>query len=145
MPSDTQSAPVDILDLLLSAPPAAEAAVPSELDRLIRRAVAQRPATRLAPPPPAPDAPRAGLARKGPKTQGKIKTTQYLTPDTRDRLSRVRDSLTEAAHAQGGRRRGRVSKSRIVETALRQALADFETRGPASRLARALKTATDEA
>jgi hypothetical protein len=152
MRSETQPEPVDILDILLSAPDPAEEAGQTALDRLIRRAAGRGQSARETPSPdtpaaaPAPAAPtrrpaRATTARK----KEKIKTTQYLGSETHDRLARVRDVLAAGAHSRRSKIHGRVSKSRIVETALRQALDEFETKGRDSRLARALETVTDEA
>jgi hypothetical protein len=143
MRSDSQSAPVDILDILLTAPAEEVDADQIALDRLIRRAVGPRPPARQAVEPAAPtvrapipvrEAPRPAKPRK----RRKIKTTQYLGVDVHARLSRVRDALAAGTRSGQGRRLGRMSKSRIVETALRQVLGEFETKGQDSRLYRAL-------
>ena len=70
-------------------------------------------------------------------THDRIKTTQYFEPETYARLDKVKARL-----AASGRRKdfGRISKSRIVEAALRRALEDFESQGGDSRLCRDLET-----
>lgn len=132
MRSDAPAAPLDILDVLLSAP--AEPALPGQeaLARLIRRAAA--PAPRPSPvATPAPARPAAAPPAKA-RPRGRVKTTQYLEADTHVRLALAREALAglSAVH-------GRVSKSRVVETALRHALEEFEAKGPRSRLARDLQ------
>ena len=134
--------PVDILDLLLAAPNSEPVPGQEALTRLIRRAVTKdqpRPTAKaaVAParrpvlvPPPAPARPH------------KVKTTHYLDGAVHARLGALREHLAEAPHAKS---HGRISKSRIVETALRQALDDYEAQGPQSRLAQALETSPDEA
>ena len=133
--------PVDILDLLLAAPASAPVPGQEALTRLIRRAAAKepvRPAAKAGVTPsrrPAPVAP-------APARPHKVKTTHYLDGAVHARLGPVRDHLAEASSVAS---HGRISKSRIVETALRQALDDYEAHGPQSRLAQALETSPDEA
>jgi len=126
--------PVDILDLLLAAPNSEPVPGQEALTRLIRRAAtkaAVAPARRpVLLPPPASARPH------------KVKTTHYLDGAVHARLGALREHLAEAPHAKS---HGRLSKSRIVETALRQALDDYEAHGPQSRLAQALETSPDEA
>lgn len=149
MAAESASAPVDILDILLAAPPETDLPECTELDRLLRRCAAPQ----AAPPPVAsPPSAAPGPVRLEPERTGggarkktKIKTTQYLAPDTNARLSRVRDALAASHPAGQTGRPGRVSKSRIVDAALRQALEEFEAKGPDSRLARALEPAADTA
>jgi hypothetical protein len=133
--------PVDILDVLLAAP--ADKPVPGQeaLVRLIRRAAAKehpRPAAKAAATPTV----QADRTAPPPRRQTKVKTTHYLDTAIHTRLGAIRDRLDGAP---GAKKHGRVSKSRIVETALRQALDDFEAHGRDSRLGRALETALDEA
>lgn len=142
MRSDMPSEPFDLLDLLLTAPPVTADAGQAALQRLLRQAAAPAPAGREAPrkPQAAPQPPaRARKARQ----QTKIKTTQYLDPAIHRRLSEVRDTLDAERRRRSGPKSGRLSKSRIMETALRQALEDFSAQGAHSRLARALQTAPD--
>lgn len=132
--------PVDILDILLAAPADTPAPGQEALVRLIRRAAAKdnpRSAAKAAPTPV-----RKDRASPAPRRPRKVKTTQYLDTAVHARLSAAKDSLDTAP---GVKERGRVSKSRIVETALRQALDDFEAHGRDSRLGRSLQTALDEA
>lgn len=136
------AAPIDILDALLSIPDDAPLPVQEALSRLFRQpavpaaspaASAARPGAKTsAGPAPGP---------KAPVRPGKIKTTQYLDADTHARLGRVRDALAGVSRKNG---LGRVSKSRIVDAALRQALEAFETSGHDSWLGHALETARNE-
>jgi hypothetical protein len=140
----------DVLDDLLS--DHEETAVPGldGLDRLLKAVAAparregppapqaasaqpalktERPAPRLAVlPASAPQAPRAP----------RRKTTQYLLEDIFARLEQAREVL-EGFSAGGSRR---ISKSGIVNAALSLTLAELETRGEHSRLARTVLRGT---
>ena len=123
------AAPIDILDDLLSAPPSGPIPEQLALARVIRRAVSTAPAPAQRPRPVRTIASPA-------VTHDRIKTTQYFDPETYARLDKVKARL-----ATSGRRKdfGRISKSRIVEAALRHALEDFESLGGDSRLCRDLE------
>ncbi|WP_300154286.1 hypothetical protein [Solidesulfovibrio sp.] len=132
MGTDAEAATVDILEALLSAPPAESPAAseafpdPSCLARLLRPAPAPRPAKpRLVPASAAPAPPPAARAR------AKRKATHYFEETVAARLDAARDALT-------GRGPGRVTKSGIVEAALALALDAYEAEGQDSPLCRRL-------
>jgi len=133
--------PVDILDLLLAAPACEPVAGQEALTRLIRRAAAKEPVRPAAKAGLTPSR-RTASVSPPPARPHKIKTTQYLDGAVHTRLGALRDHLAETSSVTS---RGRISKSHIVETALRQALDDYEAHGRESRLAQALETSPDKA
>jgi|GEM_PF-3955087 len=132
MPADSPAAPADILDDLLSPPVNATFPEQAALARLIRAAA---PVSRA--PAAMPPAARAKRAPAAPVRQEKVKTSQYFTAETHARLARAKKRLVRAERHKG---LGRISQSRIVETAVRRALEEFEADGLASRLGRDLET-----
>lgn len=145
MPADSPAAPVDILDELLSPPAHGRCPEQEALQCLLRVAV-PLPAAPTVPPalregPSAPRAvPASARTRRAKATapgHAKIKTSQYFTPETHARLDRAKRRLVRAERHKGV---GRISQSRIVETAVRRALEEFEALGTESRLCRDLET-----
>ena len=144
MPADANAATVDILEALLTTPPAAPPegaeAFPNQaaLARLVRRIPGPAPARKPEPPrarrpamaamamPEAvPAAPRVAAART------KRKATHYLSEDAAARLDAAQARLRAAE-------KGRVTKSGLVEAALELALDAFEAEGERSPLCRRL-------
>ncbi len=161
MRSDPPAAPVDILDALLSDPdgcntadcPDFAGAFPGQeaLARLIRRAAAPAPTPlrsvprpQAAPPKAAPAAaPEARETAPNRRIMTRKRATHYLDAATHERLGRAKDALSRLAqdHAAWGR----VSRSRIVEAALRDLLGEFEAKGQNSRLCRSLEKTAPKA
>lgn len=62
---------------------------------------------------------------------GKKKSTHYLSGEIFDDLDEARDKINELVHP---RLKSKISKSRIVDQALRMILKDFEEKGEKSHL-----------
>ena len=115
----------DIMDDLLKGSPEDATSEASSLAKLIHRAGE----TATAKPP-------AGSAadpdqKKAPGGDGKKKSTHYLSGEIFDDLDEARDKINELVHP---RLKSKISKSRIVDQALRMILKDFEEKGEKSHL-----------
>ncbi|MDG4475257.1 hypothetical protein [Thiovibrio frasassiensis] len=69
--------------------------------------------------------------KKAPGPDSKKKSTHYLSEEIFEDLDDARDKINELVHQ---RLKSRVSKSRIVNQALRMILKDFEEKGEKSHL-----------
>jgi hypothetical protein len=137
MGTDAKAATVDILEALLSGPPAEPPAAseafpdPSPLARLLRRVPGPAPVPRPARSRTAPLAAIAPAVPPAAKPRAKRKATHYFEETVAARLDATRDALA-------GSRPGRVTKSGIVEAALALALDAYEAEGEDSPLCRRL-------
>ena len=115
----------DIMDDLLKG--ASEEAGPegSSLAKLIHRAGETASAKQPAGSPSCPD------PKKSPGSDSKKKSTHYLSEEIFADLDDARDKINELVHQ---RLKSRVSKSRIVDQALRMILREFEEKGEKSHL-----------
>jgi len=80
---------------------------------------------------PAGNSPRPPDQKKNPDGDGKKKSTHYLSEEIFADLDDARDKINELVHQ---RLKSRISKSRIVDQALRMILKDFEEKGEKSHL-----------
>lgn len=70
-------------------------------------------------------------AKKAPGSESKKKSTHYISEEIFEDLDDARDKINELVHP---RLKSRISKSRIVDQALRMILKDFEEKGEKSHL-----------
>ncbi|MHB1013843.1 MAG: hypothetical protein ACYC2W_01000 [Desulfurivibrionaceae bacterium] len=115
----------DIMDDLLKGSSEDAAHGASSLARLIHRTVDTTPAKHHADNASGPD------PQKTPASDSKKKSTHYLSGEIFADLDEARDKINELVHQ---RLKSRVSKSRIVDQALRMILKDFEEKGEKSHL-----------
>ena len=115
----------DIMDALLKGASEDAAQEASSLAKLIHRASEtandKHPAKSSSCPDP----------KNPPVGDSKKKSTHYLSEEIFDDLDDARDKINELVHK---RLKSRVSKSRIVDQALRMILKDFEEKGEKSHL-----------
>jgi hypothetical protein len=69
--------------------------------------------------------------KKTPGSESKKKSTHYISEEIFEDLDDARDKINELVHP---RLKSRISKSRIVDQALRMILKDFEEKGEKSHL-----------
>lgn len=70
-------------------------------------------------------------SKKAPGSESKKKSTHYISEEIFEDLDDARDKINELVHP---RLKSRISKSRIVDQALRMILKDFEEKGEKSHL-----------
>ncbi len=115
----------DIMDALLKGSSEDTAHDTSSLARLIHRTGEKASSQH-------PDGSASGAEReKKPGDKSKKKSTHYLSGEIFADLDEARDKINELVHQ---RLKSRVSKSRIVDQALRMILKEFEEKGEKSHL-----------
>lgn len=77
--------------------------------------------------------------KKAPASDSKKKSTHYLSEEIFDDLDDARDKINELVHK---RLKSRISKSRIVDQALRMILKEFEEKGEKSHLIKEILKST---
>lgn len=115
----------DIMDDLLQGSPEDAATEAPSLAKLIHRTVIPASAKHPAGITSSPDRP------KKPGSDSKKKSTHYLSEEIFADLDEARNKINELMHQ---RLKSRVSKSRIVDQALRMILKEFEEKGEKSPL-----------
>lgn len=115
----------DIMDALLQGSAEDAAAEAPSLAKLIHRTGEPASAKPSVGIPSSPD------RKKKPASDSKKKSTHYLSEDIFADLDEARDKINELMHQ---RLKSRISKSRIVDQALRMILKDFEEKGEKSPL-----------
>ena len=115
----------DIMNDLLKGSFEDAASDASSLAKLIHRAGETATANQAAESAPEPD------QKKAHGGDGKKKSTHYLSGEIFDDLDEARDKINELVHP---RLKSKISKSRIVDQALRMILKDFEEKGEKSHL-----------
>lgn len=116
----------DIMDDLLKGSSEDTASEASSLAKLIHRAGENASSAK----PPAESAADQDQ-KKAHGGDGKKKSTHYLSGEIFDDLDEARDKINELVHP---RLKSKISKSRIVDQALRMILKDFEEKGEKSHL-----------
>jgi len=114
----------DIMDDLLKGTSEDAPSEVKSLDKLIHRELGKEQA------PAAKSTEKATTKKKRPKASKK-KTTYYLSENIYDNLGDARDKINELIHMH---LKSRVSKSKIVDQALKMILKDFEEKGEKSPL-----------
>jgi len=99
----------------------------SSIEKLVHR----RGKTERAKHPPAEKTSARQHPRKTPDSENKKKSTHYLSEEIFEDLDTARDKINELVQQ---RLKSRISKSRIVDQALRMILKDFEKKGEKSPL-----------
>jgi hypothetical protein len=115
----------DIMDDLLKGPSEDATSEPSSLTKLIHRAGETLTAKPSAGSAAGPD------QKKAHGGDSKKKSTHYLSGEIFDDLDEAREKINELVHP---RLKSKISKSRIVDQALRMILKDFEEKGEKSHL-----------
>ncbi|MHB8988244.1 MAG: hypothetical protein ACYC6S_05615 [Desulfobulbia bacterium] len=115
----------DIMDALLKGAAEEAAHETSSLAKLIHRSGEKASAKHPDGSSPGPD------QKKSPGGDSKKKSTHYLSEEIFADLDEARDKINELVHQ---RLKSRVSKSRIVDQALRMILKEFEEKGEKSPL-----------
>jgi len=115
----------DIMDDLLKGTSEDAGHEGASLAKLIHRAGETTSARRPANSPPSPE------PKKSPGSDSKKKSTHYLSEAIFADLDEARDKINELVHQ---RLKSHVSKSRIVDQALRMILKEFEEKGEKSPL-----------